>query len=136
VPSALLHNLKHNKVLHERVILLTVRTEDVPRFLDSERMTAEPLAAGFHMLQMRYGFFESPDIPRALANCRKCGPPFDIMQTSFFLSREKLLPKPGRDMNAWEEQLFIALNHAALDATEFFSIPPDRVIEVGSQIEL
>jgi KUP system potassium uptake protein len=136
VPSALLHNLKHNKVLHERVILLTVRTEDVPRFLDSERMTAEPLAAGFHMLCVRYGFFESPDIPRVLAKCRKCGPPFDIMQTSFFLSREKLLPKPGRDMNAWEEQLFIALNHAALDATEFFSIPPDRVIEVGSQIEL
>ena len=136
VPSALLHNLKHNKVLHERVIMLTVRTEDVPRVDDAHRMETEQLQAGFYTLILHFGFFERPDVPQALLKCRTCGPPFDIMQTSFFLSREKLVPKPGRDLNRWEEQVFIALNHTALDATEFFSIPPDRVIEVGTQIEL
>jgi KUP system potassium uptake protein len=136
VPSALLHNLKHNKVLHERIILLTVRTEDVPRVDEKQRIEVELLPAGFYQLVLHYGFSESPDLPRSLEACRKCGPPFDLMQTSFFLSREKLVPKPGRDLNSLEEQVFITLNHTALDATEFFCIPPDRVIEVGTQIEL
>jgi KUP system potassium uptake protein len=136
VPSSLLHNLKHNKVLHERVIILTVRTEDIPRVSMDRRMSTEAIGSGFYSLILRYGFFETPDLPRALSTCRGCGAPFDIMQTSFFLSREKLLPRPGRDLNAIEERVFVALNHSALDATEFFCIPPNRVIEVGTQMEL
>lgn len=136
VPSALLHNLKHNKVLHERVVVLTVVTEEVPRVSAPRRLETQTLGDSFYAITLHCGFMEQPDVPKALAECEACGRPFVLRDTSFFLSREKLVPSPKPDLSPWHEQIFIALNHTALDATEFFNIPPDRVIEVGNQIEI
>jgi KUP system potassium uptake protein len=136
VPRALLHNLKHNKVLHERVVTLRVVTEDVPRIAAPERVQVEHLSANVHCVLVRYGFMESPDVPAALLRCQLGPPEPNMMETSFFLSRETYIPSGRPDLPPWREQLFIHLANSALDATKFFKLPPDRVVEIGSRIEI
>jgi len=136
VPRALLHNLKHNQVLHERVVMLRVVTEDVPRVPDGERVQVEHLGGNVHRVLLRYGFMESPDVPAALLPCQLGPPEPSITDTSFFLSRETYIPSGRPDLPPWREQLFIHLANGALDATRFFRLPPDRVVEVGSQVEI
>jgi KUP system potassium uptake protein len=136
VPRALLHNLKHNKVLHERVVVLKVETEDVPRVPSSERLEVEHMGANFHRVLVRYGFMEQPDVTAVLTSCQLGPPEPNLMDTSFFLSRETFLPSARPDLGRWREQLFIHMANAALDATRYFRLPPDRVVEVGSQVEI
>ncbi len=136
VPRALLHNLKHNKVLHERVVVLKVDTEDVPRVPDSERLEVDHLSANFHRVVLRYGFMERPDVTASLTFCQLGPPEPTVMDTSFFLSRETFLPSARPDLSWWQEQIFIRMANAALDATRFFKLPPDRVVELGNQVEI
>jgi KUP system potassium uptake protein len=133
-PSALLHNLKHNKVLHEKNVVLTVRMIDVPRVGDDERVTIESLGDSFWKVVMTYGYMETPNIPRGLAVLRKQGFKFDIMATSFFLSRRSIRPAAQSGMPLWQDKLFIGLAKTATDATDFFQIPTGRVVEVGTQV--
>jgi KUP system potassium uptake protein len=137
VPFAMLHNLAHNQVLHERVIFLTIVYRDVPYVPFSECAEIEPLQHGFFRLKLHYGFMDKPDIPAALAVvCKKCGFEFNIMSTSFFLSRETIVPTSGTGMSNWREQLFVTMSRLAGSAVEFFSIPTNRVIELGARIEM
>ncbi|MCC6471155.1 MAG: potassium transporter Kup [Alphaproteobacteria bacterium] len=136
IPFTLLHNLKHNKVLHERTVFLSVATEDRPFVNDKERVMLEELGKGFYRLQVRYGFKESPNVPRALSECAKLDLKFDLMDTSFFLGHEKLVPGLHSKMARWRDKLFIWMSRNALAATEFFRIPSNRVVEVGTQVEL
>ena len=131
IPHALLHNLKHNRVLHERVVILTAQIEDVPYVADDERASVRALAGNFFTLLVRYGFMETPDIPSMLAKCRS-SLELDPMETSFFLGRETLIPRRRTDMAMWREKLFIRLARNALSAVEFFKIPPGRVVELGN----
>jgi KUP system potassium uptake protein len=136
VPRALLHNLKHNKVLHERVVVLKVETEGVPRVPTSKRLEVEHLGANFHRVLVRYGFMERPDVPAALRLCQLGPPEPTLMDISFFLSRETFIPSARPDLSRWREQIFIHMANTALDATRFFRLPPNRVVELGSQIEI
>jgi KUP system potassium uptake protein len=136
VPAALLHNMKHNKVLHERNVLMNVHTEDVPRLPEAERLEIHHLGQNFHIVKIRYGFLEEPDIPRALALCRVGGFRFNLMETSFFVGREKIVAKRGAAISAPFKNLFMLLSKMALDATEFFRIPVNRIVELGGQVEL
>ncbi|WP_084250943.1 potassium transporter Kup [Sphingomonas pruni] len=136
VPHALLHNLKHNKVLHERIILLTVKIADVPFVRQAERVKLEHLGHGFHRLVLRYGFMEEPDVPAALALVTGCGDKFKMMDTSFFLARQTLLPSSKPGMAIWREKLFAWMLRNAESAMEFFRLPTNRVVEVGSQVEI
>jgi KUP system potassium uptake protein len=133
-PSALLHNLKHNKVLHEKNVVLTVKTVDVPRVREEERVRLEPMGDGFWKVLMTYGYMETPNIPRGLAILRKLGFKFDIMATSFFLSRRSIRPAAKSGMPLWQDRIFISLARSASDATDFFQIPTGRVVEVGTQV--
>ena len=133
-PTALLHNLKHNKVLHQKNAILTVRAGDTPRVRDEERVTIEPIAEGFWLVRMKYGYMEQPNIPKGLAILRKQGFKFDIMSTSFFLSRRSIRPAANSGMMLWRDKIFIALARNASDATDFFQIPTGRVVEVGTQV--
>src|SRR5690606_2756915 len=133
-PSALLHNLKHNKVLHEKNVVLTVKTADVPRIGDEERVNIEPIADGFWRVEMTFGYMETPNVPKGLAILRKRGFKFDIMSTSFFLSRRSIRPAAQSGMPLWQDRLFISLAKNANDATDFFQIPTGRVVEVGTQV--
>ena len=133
-PVALMHNLKHNKVLHERNILLTVKTASTPRVSDADRCTIEPLNADFTKVSVKYGFMESPNVPRALTLCRKHGLKFDIMSTSFFLGRRSVVPSAQSGMPLWQDKLFIFLMRNAANPTDFFKIPPGRVVELGTQV--
>ncbi len=136
VPQALLHNLKHNKVLHERVVLLTVRIADVPYVPDSERLKAEDLGKGFHRMLLFYGFMQEADVPTALKQNAVCGAPFKMMETSFFLARQTLLPSSRPGMILWREKLFAWMLRNAESAMEFFKLPTNRVVELGSQVEI
>ena len=136
VPHALLHNLKHNKVLHERIVLLTVKIADVPFVPQGERVKLEQLGHGFHRLVLRYGFMEEPDVPAALALVTGCGDRFKMMDTSFFLARQTLLPSGKPGMAIWREKLFAWMLRNAESAMEFFRLPTNRVVEVGSQVEI
>ncbi|HZT88991.1 MAG TPA: potassium transporter Kup [Stellaceae bacterium] len=136
VPAALLHNMKHNKVLHERNVLMTVRTIDVPRLPEAERLEIQHLSLNFHTVAIRYGFLEEPDIPRALALCRIGGFRFNLMETSFFVGHEKIVANRGRRLTMPFKRLFVLLSNLALDATEFFRIPVNRVVELGGQVEI
>ena len=133
-PAALLHNLKHNKVLHEKNVVLTVRTVDTPRVRDDNRVRIEPIGDGFWKVRMTYGYMETPNIPRGLAILRKEGFKFDIMATSFFLSRRSIRAAAQSGMPRWQDKLFISLAKTASDATDFFQIPTGRVVEVGTQV--
>ena len=136
VPHALLHNLAHNKVLHERVVFLTVVTEDEPFISAKKRVRVENLGGGFYRLYLHYGFKDSPHVPRALLLCKQLGLEFDMMQTSFFLSRETIISTGIPGMALWREHLFIAMARNAESAMSFFHIPTNRVIELGSQVEI
>ena len=136
VPSALLHNLKHNKVLHERVVLLTVITETVPTVPDVDRISVETFPHAFYRVCARYGFMESPDVPRILEACATHGLAFNMMETSFFLGRDTLVPATKSRLPIWRERIFFWLWRNASSATVFFRIPPNRVIELGSQVEI
>ena len=133
-PSALLHNLKHNKVLHERNVVLTIRSMDTPRVPPEERITVHELGGAFWRVEMMFGYMETPNIPRSMALLRKHGFKFDIMGTSFFLSRRSIRPAVRSSMPMWQDKLFIALARSASDATDFFQIPTGRVVEVGTQV--
>ena len=137
VPVALLHNLKHNKVLHERVVLMTVLTEQVPRVPARERLQIDDLGRGFYRMVVHYGFFQEPDIPLVLKLASTFGMEFDMMQTSFYLGRETLSSSTVQtSMAPWREKLFIMMSRNAVAATEFFRIPPGRVVELGTQVQL
>ena len=133
-PTALMHNLKHNRVLHERNILLTIKTADTPRVLNSERVKVEPIADGFIRVTARFGFMETPSINKVFTLCRKKDLNIDIGGTSFFLSRRSLRPGKKSEMPIFQERLFIWLARQAEDATTYFQIPIDRVVEVGTQV--
>ncbi|HSS83128.1 MAG TPA: KUP/HAK/KT family potassium transporter, partial [Reyranella sp.] len=135
-PAAFLHNLKHNKVLHERVIILQVETMDVPRVAEANRVVVERLGKGFHTVIARYGFTEQPDVPEALRACRPHGIAYDEMETSFFLGRETLLPSQHSRLGRWRRDWFISLSHSASGSKTFFRIPPNRAIELGNQIQV
>ena len=133
-PSALMHNLKHNKVLHERVFIVSVNTEQTPRVSADKRYEIEKLSEDFTKVTLHFGFMESPRVPAALATMRKAGLKFDIMTTSFFLGRRSLKESPNSGMPVWQDRLFIMLSRQAANATDFFSIPSDRVVELGAQV--
>ncbi|KQV62325.1 MULTISPECIES: potassium transporter Kup [unclassified Caulobacter] len=133
-PVALMHNLKHNKVLHERNVILTVRTTETPRVREEDRVLIEKVNDDFKKVIVNYGFMESPNIPKALAVCRKQGLKFDIMATSFFLGRRSIVPSANSGMPLWQDRLFIYLMKNAANPTDFFKIPPGRVVELGAQV--
>ncbi|HEX4984981.1 MAG TPA: potassium transporter Kup [Burkholderiales bacterium] len=136
VPHALLHNLNHNKVLHERIVLLTVSTMDIPHVPDEERIEIHPLGSDFYRAVIRYGFKDEPDVPGALVLAAGKGFKFEMMETSFFLSRQTLIPTVGPGMALWREKLFALMSRNAASATTFFRIPANRVVELGTRIEL
>jgi|SRR5579883_109375 KUP system potassium uptake protein len=135
-PTALLHSLKHYKVLHEKNVILSVETTHTPRVGPDKRVRIEPVGSTFMRVLLRFGYMETPNIPRALAIARKLGWHFDIMSTSFFLSRRTLRPAPRPGMPLWQDRLFITLARSANDATDYFQIPTDRVVEVGTQVTI
>jgi KUP system potassium uptake protein len=136
VPTALLHNLKHNKVLHEHNVILTIETAQTPRVDPTERVRMETISDKFATVRLRFGFMESPNVPKALVIARKLGWQFDIMATSFFVSRRSLKPSAQSGMPQWQDHLFIALSRSANDATDYFQIPTGRVVEVGTQVTI
>ena len=136
LPVALLHNLKHNKVLHERVVFMTVEFEDIPRVPAKDRVVVQGLAEGFYAITVRYGFFQEPDLPKVLRLCKAFGLEFDVMQTSFFLGRETLIPSIHPEMAEWREKLFVVMSRNSVSATDFFRIPAGRVVELGTQVQL
>ena len=135
-PSALLHNIKHNKVLHERIVVLTVDIADVPYIDPSGRCEIMELGDGFFRVILHYGFMEETDVPKALASREMCGGPFDMMRTSFFLSRQTLLSAENPGMAIWRERLFAWMMRNAATPMEFFQLPTNRVVELGSQVEI
>ncbi|MBI2396834.1 MAG: potassium transporter Kup [Xanthomonadales bacterium] len=136
VPHAMLHNLKHNKVLHDRNVLLTVETVETPIAEPGERMKVEPLGHDFYAMYLRFGFAEEPNVPKVLGRCEACGLPFDMMDTTFFLSRETLIPSQEQGMPLWRDKLFAFMARNAQSATQFFQIPGNRLIELGTQVEI
>jgi len=136
VPNALLHNLKHNKVLHERNVILTVETVETPVAEPTERARVEALGDSFYSLCLRFGFSEDPDVPRALVAIADCGMPFDLMDTTFFLSRESVVATDRPGMALWRDRLFAFMQRNAVPATAFFQIPGNRLIELGTQVEI
>jgi KUP system potassium uptake protein len=135
-PTALMHSLKHYKVLHEKNVILTIEIAPTPRIDPAERVRLEQISATFSKVTLRFGFMESPNVPKALAIARKLGWQFDIMSTSFFLSRRALKPAAHSGMPRWQDHLFIALSRTANDATDYFQIPSGRVVEVGTQVTI
>jgi KUP system potassium uptake protein len=135
-PTALMHSLKHYKVLHQKNVILTIETAPTPRVDPGERVRLEEISEGFSRVALRFGFMESPTVPKALAIARKLGWQFDIMSTSFFLSRRALKPAAKSEMPGWQDRLFIALSRAANDATDYYQIPTGRVVEVGTQVSI
>jgi KUP system potassium uptake protein len=136
VPSALLHNIKHNKVLLERVVILTVQIREVPFVDPGERFAMKELGDGFFKVALNYGFMEETDVPAALKEVAKCGAPFDMMQTSFFLSRQTLIASKRPGMAIWREKLFAWMLRNSATAMQFFRLPTNRVVELGSQLEI
>jgi KUP system potassium uptake protein len=136
VPSALLHNLKHNKVLHGRVIILSIVIEDIPRVPKEDYIWIENLQHGFYRITAHYGFMESPHIPDMLSDCSLQHMNFDMMETSFFVNRESLIATPGGGMALWREHLFVWMSHLAAKASDYFRIPTNRVVELGTQVEI
>jgi KUP system potassium uptake protein len=136
VPTAMMHNLKHNKVLHEHNVILTIETAQTPRVDPAERVKMETISEKFSLVRLRFGFMESPNVPKALVIARKLGWQFDIMATSFFVSRRSLKPSAQSGMPLWQDHLFIAMSRSANDATDYFQIPTGRVVEVGTQVTI
>ena len=134
LPPSLLHNLKHNKVLHEHNILLSVDTLSVPRADNDERYSISDLGNGFIRCTLRFGFMEDPDVPKALAALKKAGLDFDTMDTTYFASREALSAKADQGMVLWRDKLFLFMSRNATPATEFFGIPGERLVELGTKV--
>ena len=135
-PRAVLHNYKHNKVLHERVVFVSVLTQEIPKVSSRKRLTVESLGEGFFRLTLRYGFREDPDVPQALAGVQLDGQELNPMDVTFFLGRETLIPSGALGMPVWRDRLFVWMARNATTATSFFRLPPNRVIELGAQIEI
>jgi KUP system potassium uptake protein len=135
-PTALLHSLKHYKVLHEKNVILSIQVDHRPRVPQEERVRREPVGRTFTRVALRFGYMERPNVPQALGVARKLGWQFDIMSTSFFVSRRKLRPAARSGMPKWQDRLFISLARAANDATDYFQIPTGRVVEVGTQVTI
>ena len=135
-PGALMHNLKHNRVLHQSNVILTVQTAATPRVDDSERVTLERLSPDFWRVTARWGYMETPNVPGALGLCRKLGLKFDIMSTSFFLGRRTIVPARHSGMPPWQDKLFVILSKNAAAPTNFYRLPPGRVVEMGTQISI
>jgi KUP system potassium uptake protein len=136
VPHAMLHNLMHNKVLHERIVFLTVIHGDVPTYPDAERVEVRPLGDECYEVFVKYGFKDERDIPHALALCRAWGLEFEMMETSFFISRQTVVPTNGPGMALWREALFAAMYRNARDAADYYRVPANRVIELGTKLEI
>jgi len=136
VPHALLHSLKHFKVLHERNVLLSVETLETPFAGASERIEIRDLGHSFHAVRLRFGFMEDPDVPAALVACAKQGFAFDMMDTTFFLSRETVVATKRPGMAHWRDTLFTFLARNAMPATAYFHIPGNRLVELGTQVEI
>jgi KUP system potassium uptake protein len=136
VPHAMLHNLSHNKVLHERTVFLTVLNADVPKIPVKDRVTVEPLGNEFYQLNVNYGFKDERDIPLALKLCERAGVHFDMMETSFFIARQTVISTVGGGMALWRERLYAAMSRNARDAADYFRLPRNRVIELGAQVEI
>ncbi|HWK01344.1 MAG TPA: potassium transporter Kup [Xanthobacteraceae bacterium] len=135
-PTALLHSLKHYKVLHEQNVILTLTTDELPRVAPEDRVVVEGLSRTFMRLHLRYGFMETPDVPKALAAAKKLGWEYDVMKTSYFLSRRALKAAEHSGMPRWQDRLFIALTRTANDATAYFKLPSSRVVEIGTQVTI
>jgi KUP system potassium uptake protein len=135
-PPALMHSLKHYRVLHEKNVMLRVVNEPRPYLDEAERTEITELGGGFWSLILRYGYMETPNIPKALAALRKKGFKFDIMATSFFLSRRTIVPSSVSSLSAWRRQLYVFLSKNSADPTSFFHLPPGRVVELGTQVSL
>jgi KUP system potassium uptake protein len=133
-PTALLHSLKHYKVLHDNNVILTIATADTPRVADDQKMKFTKLSDQFSQLTITFGYMESPNVPRMLAQARRLGWKFEVMSTSFFLSRRSVRASKSQGMPYWQDKLFISLARNADDASSYFRLPTDRVVEVGSQI--
>ncbi|MFZ6769249.1 potassium transporter Kup [Undibacterium sp. Di26W] len=136
VPHALLHNLSHNKILHERVIFLTLHNKEIPRVQDAQRVKVTDLGNACFQIDVFYGFKNEPDIPAALALCEQYGLTFESLETSYFISRQTIISSPGSGMAMWRESVFVAMSRIARDAADYYQIPSNRVIEVGSQVEI
>ena len=136
VPHAMLHNLSHNKVLHERTVFLTVRPVDIPEVPDAERIAVEPLGHNCYQITMRFGFQEVRDLPRALQLCKPFGLEFEMMETSFYIARQTVIPTVGGGMALWRESLYATMARNARDAADYFRLPSNRVIELGTQVEI
>jgi KUP system potassium uptake protein len=136
VPSALLHNIKHNKVLHERVVILTINIADVPFVGPHKRCEMTDLGDGFYRAVLHYGFMEETDVPQGLKTMQRCGGEFDMMHTSFFLSRQTLIASDHPGMSIWREKVFAWMLRNAASAMDFFKLPTNRVVELGSQLEI
>ncbi|UJP05872.1 MAG: potassium transporter Kup [Nitrosomonas sp.] len=136
VPHALLHNLAHNQVLHESVVFLTVSYQEIPRVSDNERVTIKALAGNCYRVTVRYGYKEEPDLPAALQLCKQPGLELEPLKTSYFISREIIVPTPGGGMALWQERLFAAMARNAGNAAEYFKLPANRVLELGTRIEI
>lgn len=135
-PPAMLHNLKHNRVLHQRIIILAVVTEDVPHVPEARRSELEDVGEGIYLLVLSYGFMDEPDVPQVLSTLEVGGRPFKLMETTFFLGRETIIPSSRPGMALWREHLFTTMSRNARTATSFFGLPPNRVVELGMQIEI
>ena len=137
VPAALLHNLKHNQVLHQRVLILTVKVEEVPQVAAEKRLEVHDAGSGFFRVILHYGYMEEVDVPRDLASIKTCGEPFNMMSTSFYLGRQKLIAsKSAPGMALWREKLFAWMLQSSESAMEFFKLPTNRVVELGSQLQI
>jgi KUP system potassium uptake protein len=135
-PASLMHNIKHNKVLHEHVLLLCVRAENQPRVPVDKRYEIEKLSDDFAVAVLHFGYMESPRVPAALALMRKAGFPCDVMTTSFFVGRRVVKESPSSEMPGWQDALYVAMTRQASSAPDFFAIPPDRVVELGAQVTI
>jgi KUP system potassium uptake protein len=134
-PGVLLHHLKHNKVLHDKVIIMSIAGEEIPQVKPGDRAEVNDLGGGFYQVVAKYGFMESPDIPGLLSTLAPHGLVAKPMETSFFLGRETLLPTGKSKLAGWRKKLFIVMARNAQSATAFFSLPPNRVVELGAQIQ-
>jgi KUP system potassium uptake protein len=130
------HHLEHNQVLHEQVVLLTVISNDVPRVPAAKRLEISLFRLGFYRVFVNYGFMQSPNLPVALRECERFGLKFDLEKTTYYLGRETLIPSSTTRMTAWRQALFAVISRNAARATAFYSIPPERVVEIGIQVEL
>jgi KUP system potassium uptake protein len=136
VPHAMLHNLKHNKVLHEKVVILTVKFLDVPHTNNEERVSVDAMLHEFYRVTIRYGFKDEPDLPRDMALCAVRGLEFDAMDTSFFIGKEILIASEKSGMAIWRKKIFIGMFRSAETITNQFKLPPNRVVELGSQVKI